>query len=112
MNARNTDDRMSTAEWIDLFKYSRLRQYFLDMARAITRHAELQEDLYQEAWMAVGESPGGNREEYYQEQGFKAMDRFRKTFMRWNKKERHNTHARINRVGRKFYFKKRARTPL
>ncbi len=105
--ARSIGERMSTAEWVNLFKHSRLRQYFLDMARALCRDRDLQEDCYQEAWMAVGESPGGKREEYYQEEGLRAMDRYRKKLYPQTRKARYETHKRMRRVVRKYFLKKK-----
>ena len=100
MNARPTDHRMTTAEWDHLFRFSchcrpgrecrcrpdaSLRQYFMDKAKNLARENELRADLYQEAWLRVGESASGLTLAFYKKQGFKAMDAYRKREQRENR---------------------------
>lgn len=65
---------MSTVEWGELFADTALRQYLLNMCKAFTRIPEFQEDLYQEAWVRIGEAPGSKTPEYYMRCGFRAMN--------------------------------------
>lgn len=130
MNARPIDHRMTTAEWAHLFKFScfcpaildekcqcrpdsTLRQYFIDQAKALSHDKDLQEDFFQEAWMAAGESPAGKRIEYYQNVGFKAMDRYRYKNRRspQTRNARHQLHKRVNRVVKKYYLRGRRPVP-
>ena len=64
-------------EWQLLCENPILRQYFLDLSKGMTRNPELQEDLYQEAWLRIGEyldkHPGGKTLEFYQKGGKRAM---------------------------------------
>jgi len=62
--------------WYELFEDPILRQYFSDICKAFTRIPEFQEDLYQEAWLRVGQCEEGLDLPYYMHEGFKAMNRY------------------------------------
>ena len=78
-------------EWWRICEDPELNQFFRKMARTKTHVPELQEDLRQEAWLAICEylsgikPPAGQGEvrdqkslEYYKNIGYRAMDRLRK----------------------------------
>ena len=79
-------------EWWRICEDPELNQFFREMARTKTHVPELQEDLCQEAWLAVceylsGIKPPAGKDadarnqkslEYYKNIGYRAMDRLRK----------------------------------
>jgi hypothetical protein len=78
-------------DWWRICENQELEGFFCEMARTKTRIPELQDDLRQEAWLAVCEylsgikPPAGTDDartqkslEYYKNIGYRAMDRLRK----------------------------------
>ena len=65
---------MTTAEWMALHDDdSILRDYFWRTTGAFSKNLDTRRDLYQEAWLRMGESAGQKTIEYYMHQGFKAI---------------------------------------
>ena len=65
---------MTTADFMTVWADTELRQYIVDVAKAFTKRIELQEDLIQEAWLRISQTPYQKTCEYYKNQAFKGMN--------------------------------------
>jgi len=108
-------------EWWRICEDPELKQFFREMAQTKTHVPELQEDLRQEAWLAICEylsgikPPAGHdvvrdqkRLEYYKNIGYRAMDRLRKREEKYRELFRPWIgSAHYHRIRRRVKFKKK-----
>jgi len=69
---------MRTEYFMEQVYVPELRQHIVDTAKAFTRSIELQEDLAQEAYLALAEAEAGKSARWYQAVAYRAMDNYRK----------------------------------
>ena len=81
---------MTTAEWMALHDDdSILRDYFWRTTGAFSKNLDTRRDLYQEAWLRIGQRAGQKTTEYYMHQGFLAMNSYYRAELRNKRLERH-----------------------
>jgi len=69
--------RMSANDFYSLWRDKWLRQYLVDVARAMAKkNNELFEDLLQEAWLKIDKNLPGLKLEYYAREGYRAMENY------------------------------------
>ena len=81
---------MTTAEWMALHDDdSILRDYFWRTTGAFSKNLDTRRDLYQEAWLRIGQRAGQKTIEYYMHQGFLAMNSYYRAELRNQRLERY-----------------------
>ena len=81
-------ERISQPEWFRLCIDPEFRAFVEDTARAFTTNRELQQDLHQEAFLAIGEAMCNQGLAYYRAAAVRAMERYRKRDQRYFRERR------------------------
>jgi len=93
------------AEFLRIYTLPGLRQFLIDTIRVFTKDEELQEELLQEAWCKIWLADEEQGCEYYQREGYRAIDAAYRKDLRLRRLTTQAIHKRLYRRRKKLVEK-------